>query len=182
MIPGFVATACHAEGRGFESLQPLSKGPANRALFAPHGSLDLLSSRGLSEDWPRPAAAPDLKICRFAGEFRSTEPWSFCSPRRRPEVLSAVGASRPRPAILSCPPARRPEPALVGATARTWGVSWGRTVRGQGRSLLSDRDTLLAVEGASGHRAQPELTGIRPECRVHTRREQSRSGQPSPSD
>jgi len=111
--------ACHAEGRGFESHQPLRKRPAKYGVSRPLSSLELLSPRGLSEDRPRPAVTPDVKSGRFAGEFHARRTVVILQARRRPPVLTALATSQSR-GISSCPcsgPALG-TPASVGERAR----------------------------------------------------------------
>jgi hypothetical protein len=55
------ASACHAEGRGFESLQPLRKALQFAGLFRLHSSLGLPRRRGLFEDRRRPQPAKARK-------------------------------------------------------------------------------------------------------------------------
>jgi hypothetical protein len=66
---GIPRSACHAEGRGFESLQPLRKRPAFAGLFRWSSRLVRLHPVGLIPD-SRPADHRALKKnARFAGRF-----------------------------------------------------------------------------------------------------------------
>jgi hypothetical protein len=62
----------------------------------PPSSPELLSTRGLSEDRPRRAPSLTAKEADLQANSACVEPWSFCTPRRRPAVLTAVAASRSR--------------------------------------------------------------------------------------
>ena len=54
---------CHAEGRGFESLHPLSKGPGNGAFALPDANTDSRSATGAATGTPRGSEHRPLR-CR----------------------------------------------------------------------------------------------------------------------
>src|SRR5215207_423839 len=92
------SSACHAEGRGFESLQPLSKRPAFAGLFRGRSRLVRLRHRtmtGQSCPW-RLASA--LGRCSLAGDSERPAPWNFCLPvedRDRPRRIGAPAPPAP---------------------------------------------------------------------------------------
>ena len=64
---GVARSACHAEGRGFESLQPLRKTPAFAGLFDVRSRLVRLRRVGLTPDSPRADRRPFQEkrpVCR----------------------------------------------------------------------------------------------------------------------
>jgi hypothetical protein len=73
-------SACHAEGRGFESLQPLRKRAAFAGLFRGRSRLVRLRRVGLTPDSPRPDRPPFQEKRCLQADSGSSEPKSFCGP------------------------------------------------------------------------------------------------------
>jgi hypothetical protein len=126
---GGTGSACHAEGRGFESLQPLRKSPAFASLFRAPSRLVRLRRR-VNERVSRPktleAVRPECAESRIAtGLSRRLELLTFCR-RRRSRVRATVPApERPRsnclPLVLPGRPsggAAAPETGLVRCSLR----------------------------------------------------------------
>jgi hypothetical protein len=69
-------SACHAEGRGFESLQPLLRRPAFAGLFRVISRLMRLRSWGLKADWwgrPNVGALRKTPVCRHFVTTRTSD-------------------------------------------------------------------------------------------------------------
>jgi hypothetical protein len=98
------STACHAEGRGFESLQPLRERPSIRRSFCCAQSACASASgrtdSGLAAG--RSSAAPRKTPC-LQVDSGSSEPKSFCGPAEG----HVFGLLRPLPRLLL----RRHDPA-----------------------------------------------------------------------
>ena len=88
------STACHAEGRGFESLQPLRKRPVFAGLFCVRSRLVRLRRVGLTPDSPRADRRPSKeKTPCLQAHSGSSEPKSFCGACRRSGVRPAAAVS-----------------------------------------------------------------------------------------
>jgi hypothetical protein len=124
---GIPRSACHAEGPGFESLQPLPRRSAFAGLWwaafpAPDGDhpvadveplIDLLvkivEDLDGPSDQPRPRGRGRRRVCQADRGLRSSRRHLRSAPRRcRPPAPSRAGASRVRgsPAHLLFPPRR----------------------------------------------------------------------------
>jgi hypothetical protein len=91
---GGAGPACHAEGRGFESLQPLQKRPAFAGLFCWGSCQVRLRPVGLKPD-SRPADRRRLRgNARYAGRFWVVRTEVPLQARRRSSVLPAAAVSR----------------------------------------------------------------------------------------
>jgi hypothetical protein len=73
-------SACHAEGRGFESHQPLRKRPAFAGLFRVRSWIVRLRSRTLIGHSRRSSPGSLTRRRAFAGEFCTSERLIFCRP------------------------------------------------------------------------------------------------------
>jgi hypothetical protein len=75
------SSSCHAEGRGFESLQPLPRRPAFKGLFRGRSRLVRLHPVGLIPDSrPGRSSADPRKTRCLQADSGSSEPKSFCGP------------------------------------------------------------------------------------------------------
>jgi hypothetical protein len=113
---GIPRSACHAEGRGFESLQPLRKRPAFAGLFGLGSRLVRLRPVGLKPDSPRADRRPFHRNPCVQAHSGPSEPKSFCGVCRR----SGIRLLRPLPRLLL----QRHDPA---DSARRRDTSGGRT-------------------------------------------------------
>src|SRR5215208_1734459 len=89
------SSACHAEGRGFESLQPLSKRPAFTGLFSGRSRLVRLRHRTMTgQSCPRRLASA-VGRRSLAGDSERPAPWNFCVPSDDRDRPRRVGAPAP---------------------------------------------------------------------------------------
>jgi hypothetical protein len=88
----------HAEGRGFESLQPLWKRPAFAGRFRCSSRVVRLRHRTMTgQSCPR-RLADAVGRCSLAGDSERPAPWNFCVPaedRDRPRRLGAPAPPAP---------------------------------------------------------------------------------------
>jgi hypothetical protein len=77
---GATGSACHAGGRGFESLQPLSKGLHLQAFFACQSACASASGRTDSGLAAGRSSAVPRKTLGLQADSGSSEPKSFCGP------------------------------------------------------------------------------------------------------
>jgi hypothetical protein len=77
---GNTRSACHAEGRGFESLQPLSKRPAFAGLFRGRSRLVRLRHRTMTGQACLWRLASAIGRGSLAGDSERPAPWNFCVP------------------------------------------------------------------------------------------------------
>jgi len=88
------ASACHAEGRGFESHQPLSERPAFAGLFREWPSFDLLPERQRRVmNWSK-FGRRHLSVAEtggFAGKQREVELTTFCVDAKGRRFGAAIG-------------------------------------------------------------------------------------------
>jgi hypothetical protein len=99
---GSPPSACHAEGRGFESLQPLSKRPAFAGRFRGRSRVVRLRHRTMTgQSCPR-RLADAVGRCSLAGDSERPAPWNFCVPAEDRDRPRRVGAPAHRhPSALS---------------------------------------------------------------------------------
>src|SRR5215207_1343652 len=89
------ATACHAEGRGFESLQPLQKRPAFARLFRCSSRAVRMRHRTMTgQSCPR-RLADAAGRCSLADDSERPAPWNFCVPAEDRDRPRRVGAPAP---------------------------------------------------------------------------------------
>jgi hypothetical protein len=99
---------------GSNPISRFAKGLQNEVFPRPPSSPELLSPDDCLRIGRAPAGTPDLKLGDLQANSAPVEPSSFCGPRRRPLVLTALVASQSR-GISSCPSG--PGRALAGAMA-----------------------------------------------------------------
>ena len=97
---GTTRSACHAEGRGFESLQPLSKRRVFAGLFRSSSRVVRLRHRTMTgQSGPR-RLADAVGRCSLAGDSERPAPWNVCVPAEDRDRPRRVGARAP-PAPLA---------------------------------------------------------------------------------
>jgi hypothetical protein len=152
-------TACHAEGRGFESHQTLFKRPAFAGLFCVRSRLVRLRRVGLTPDSPRgPSSA-----------FQGKRP--VCRPILvRPNRSTSAGLQRSRVPPAGCnatilwtaPAGAIPAVAVLGAQS---GFS-PETARSTSPLLSVGKQTSAYLGWAAGCRAQQAPRGDVGDCSV----------------
>jgi hypothetical protein len=112
-----MGSACHAEGRGFESHQPLRKAPLMRGFFVP-GDLELGVRPTTSSRYRSRAAVCGQRL--IAGP----NPTDWCIPRKPPVNPPPTSALDVRPSRwLSIPASLRTTPITSASRWTGWGLT-----------------------------------------------------------